>query len=72
LQHDGIKKFRSHVLNLTGQGARRILASQKFLSTAEITSRKEASILLSREAFHAQRVRCFYRNSCGKAEDESG
>src|SRR5271163_1050629 len=72
LQHHGIEKFRSHVLNLTGQGARRILASQKFLSTAEITSQKEVSILLSREAFHAGRGGCFRRNSCGKAEDESG
>src|SRR5580692_6133669 len=72
LQHYGIKKFRSHVLNLTGQRARRILAPQKFLSTAEIASRKEVSILLSREAFHAGHVRCFYSNSCGKAEDESG
>src|SRR5580658_8270947 len=72
LQHHGIEKFRCHVLNLTGERARRILAPQKFLSTAEIKSGKEDSILLSREAFRADRAGCFHRNSCGKAEDESG
>jgi hypothetical protein len=60
------------------QGARRILASQKFLSTAEIAGETEVRILLIGEMLAAgsilgtRRTHELRASGCGKTEDERG